>query len=176
MDCRTPMLNAVYDLLQNYPLKKITVDMVLQQSGVSRSTFYRNFTDKYDLMNQYYATFFDEVISGDKDKSWEEATFDIMNFIYTNRQYYAHAFMTEGQNSCSDFFYNASVNYVTERYCDACKISELSPEEHMAVHFYSAGSLQTTKLWIKGEFSISPQEMTRTLCTIMPQLLRENLE
>ena len=42
--------NAFIDLLKREPFSKITTQMILEASGVSRSTFYRHFKDKYDLM------------------------------------------------------------------------------------------------------------------------------
>lgn len=39
-------------LLEKYPFDKITVTMIVQYSRINQSTFYRNYKDKYDLLNQ----------------------------------------------------------------------------------------------------------------------------
>ena len=38
-------------LCRKYPLDKITINMIVEMAGVSKSTFYRHFLDKYDVMN-----------------------------------------------------------------------------------------------------------------------------
>lgn len=44
----TDSFNALF---RKYPLEKITVNMIIENAGVSKSTFYRYFLDKFDVMN-----------------------------------------------------------------------------------------------------------------------------
>lgn len=41
-------------LSRKYTLDQITVNMIAEAAGVSKSTFYRHFLDKYDVMNYNY--------------------------------------------------------------------------------------------------------------------------
>lgn len=46
--------NIIYhflELLKIYPFHKITVSMLITACKINRSTFYRNYEDKYDLLN-----------------------------------------------------------------------------------------------------------------------------
>lgn len=43
--------NQLLSLLETYPFEKITVTMIVQYSRINQSTFYRNYKDKYDLLN-----------------------------------------------------------------------------------------------------------------------------
>ena len=45
---RQRIFDAFNELLNHMPFEKITVEMIINQSGVSKSTFYRYFHDKYD--------------------------------------------------------------------------------------------------------------------------------
>ena len=38
-------------LIRTTPFDKITVEMIIRESKVSKSTFYRHFRDKYDVLN-----------------------------------------------------------------------------------------------------------------------------
>ena len=48
-------------LSRKYSLNKITVNMIIEAAGVSKSTFYRHFLDKYDVMNYNYKRALDEI-------------------------------------------------------------------------------------------------------------------
>ena len=41
-----------WSLLERYPFDKISVKMLIDECRINRSTFYRNYEDKYDLLNQ----------------------------------------------------------------------------------------------------------------------------
>lgn len=178
MDTKKYLLDAFYSLLAAQSFKKITVEMILEKSGVSRSTFYRSFRDKYDLMNQYYANFLNKMVqdSKGKDKSWQDGTCETLAFIYENRQFYSNAFQTEGPNSCFDYLYTENVAFVSHRYLEETKEQSLTPTEKAAVYFYCSGSLQVIKRWVKGEFKNTPEEIAEILCNIMPEILKDKLQ
>ena len=46
---------ALLECLEQMPLQKLTVDQLCQQAMINRSTFYKYYQDKYDLMDQYLA-------------------------------------------------------------------------------------------------------------------------
>ncbi|HAZ05014.1 MAG TPA: TetR/AcrR family transcriptional regulator, partial [Acetobacterium sp.] len=50
MNTKKIIADSMFSLLKTKSFNKITVDKILSESGVSRSTFYRYFSDKYELM------------------------------------------------------------------------------------------------------------------------------
>lgn len=48
------LAEAMKELLDHYPVEKITVTQIVDQCGVTRPTFYRHFKDKYDLVNWHF--------------------------------------------------------------------------------------------------------------------------
>ena len=56
-------LNAIIDgfnrLISEVDFNKISVEMIMKEAGVSRSTFYRYFKDKYDVMNANFKNILD---------------------------------------------------------------------------------------------------------------------
>ena len=48
------LMKALLDLLAEMPFEKISLTDICRVSMVSRSTFYRYFEDKYDLVNWYF--------------------------------------------------------------------------------------------------------------------------
>ena len=51
---------ALFALLEEIPFEKITLTQLCDASMVPRSTFYRYFEDKHDLLCYCFQTFFDE--------------------------------------------------------------------------------------------------------------------
>ena len=45
------MAESIKGLMARMPLDKITVKDIVADCGLTRQTFYRNFQDKYDLVN-----------------------------------------------------------------------------------------------------------------------------
>lgn len=48
---RENIISNFLELLRTYPFHKITVNMLITACKINRSTFYRNFEDKYELLN-----------------------------------------------------------------------------------------------------------------------------
>jgi len=44
---------ALLECLKEYEFRKITVDMLCRKALINRSTFYKYYTDKYELLNRY---------------------------------------------------------------------------------------------------------------------------
>ena len=49
--------DALKRLMAHTPLDKITVKEIVEECGLTRQTFYRNFLDKYDLVNWYSVSY-----------------------------------------------------------------------------------------------------------------------
>lgn len=50
-DIKYKLANAMNECMVSSPVEKITVKEICDTCGVTRQTFYRNFQDKYDLIN-----------------------------------------------------------------------------------------------------------------------------
>ena len=48
------LADAMKQCMTKLPLEKITVKEIVEECGTTRQTFYRNFKDKYDLINWYF--------------------------------------------------------------------------------------------------------------------------
>ena len=57
---RYKLANAMKECMRTAPVEKITVKEIVETCGLTRQTFYRNFQDKYDLINWYFDKIFQE--------------------------------------------------------------------------------------------------------------------
>ena len=51
---RNKFVASMKKLMEAKPLDKITVKEIVENSEMTRQTFYRNFKDKYDLVNWHF--------------------------------------------------------------------------------------------------------------------------
>ena len=51
---REKLAQAIKEEMEQTSLDRITVARIVERAGVTRQTFYRNFKDKYDLVNWHF--------------------------------------------------------------------------------------------------------------------------
>ena len=49
------------DLLEKYPISKITIKSICEKADINRTTFYAHYADQYDLLNQIKQELIDDV-------------------------------------------------------------------------------------------------------------------
>ena len=84
----------------------MTVTQIVQTCGVTRQTFYRNFQDKYDLINWYFDKLLLESFAqmGDGLTVYEGLTRKF-EFIQKERVFFAGAFRSDDHNSLREHDY-----------------------------------------------------------------------
>ena len=60
---RLKIIDSFFYLLEQKPYEEITVVDIVEQAGCSRKTFYRAFSDKSALLNQYLNKVMDDWIT-----------------------------------------------------------------------------------------------------------------
>ena len=94
------LAESMKECMKTTPVEEITVRQICEICGVTRQTFYRNFLDKYDLINWY----FDKLLT----KSFEHmgrgtTVFDSLEkkftYIQKEKAFFAAAFRYDKQNS-----------------------------------------------------------------------------
>ncbi|MGN1013813.1 MAG: TetR family transcriptional regulator [Butyricicoccus sp.] len=103
-------------LLREHPFEKITIQMIAEQTGIIRSTFYRHFKDKQDLMDWIIQRELiepaAELIQRDQII---EALRKMLSTLFEDGAFYRRAMLVTGQNgffesvyhSVSDLMYHA---------------------------------------------------------------------
>lgn len=167
------LAEAMKSCLKTTPVDRITVQKIADTCGVARQTFYRNFLDKYDLINWYFDKLllesFEHMGSGRTVTEGLERKFE---FIQEERVFFAEAFRSDDQNSLKehDFelildFYIRLIEQKTGR----------KPDEELAflLEMYCRGSIYMTVKWVLGGMEEPPEKMAARLVDAMPEKLAE---
>ena len=82
--------------------KKISVQEIAKNSGLTKTTFYNNFRDKYDLAAWIYSTSAEKIMNKiDADGyTWKNSLTDGINYFFDNKDFLKNLMMnTSGQDS-----------------------------------------------------------------------------
>lgn len=79
--------SALFKLIKLYKYSEITVSQIVLESKVSRSSFYRNFIDKDDILRQYLRGVIVELQEESK-KDNEDLFSKLFNYFYENKDLY----------------------------------------------------------------------------------------
>ena len=133
------LARAMKECMKSASVENITVRQITEQCGLTRQTFYRNFLDKYDLINWYFDKLlvksFEHMGQG---KTVYDALVKKFTYIQEEQTFFAAAFRYDSQNSLRehdfelilDFYENLirektgrkpeeNVHYLLEMYCQS---------------------------------------------------------
>ena len=104
------LADAMKRCMKTAPVEKITVKEIVEACGVTRQTFYRNFQDKYDLINWY----FDKILLESfehmgEGKSVYESLVNKFTYIQEEKLFFKAAFKNDDQNCLRDRLYHSLI-------------------------------------------------------------------
>lgn len=168
---RYKLAAAMKECMKTTPVDKITVKHIVEGAGVARQTFYRNFQDKYDLINWYFdklvlASFAQIGVSHTIGESLTQK----LRFIQEEKAFFTGAFRSDAQNSVKehDFalilqFYQDLIARRTSR--------PLTEELQFLLEMYCQGSVYMTVKWILEGMKEPPEEVAQLLVEAIPPKL-----
>ena len=166
------ILDSFNELLKEYPFNKITVKMIIEKSGVSKSTFYRNYLDKYDVMYYSYKRLLDDWMKSHKCHSWRELFLKIFLASKRNKNREKNAFSYIGTNSYSEALYDYSYETV-EKVAERCRGVPLSSEERFKLSLFVYGAVSVNLDYVNGKYDSPPEEIADQMYEAMPDSLRD---
>ncbi len=158
-------------------IDRITVQDIVNNCGYSPATFYRNFSDKYDLIAWDHTRSVAEIMGRISDSySWKQTLADGANWFFSEREYLANLFShTSGHDSF--------IRYMTEINFDALKKhivtvsgkENLTAKEELLIRAYCLGTVCLTCEWILGKHDATPEEIADLYESSLPEPLKQYL-
>ena len=167
------LARAMKECIQTTPVENITVKQITEKCELTRQTFYRNFLDKYDLINWY----FDKLLTKSfehmgRGKTVYDALVKKFTYIQEEQTFFAAAFRYDNQNSLRqhDFelildFYENLIRENTGR--------SLDEDTHFLLEMYCQSSIFMTIKWVLGEMECTPEKLAQILVMGMPGKLEK---
>lgn len=165
------VFHALYELMEERDFAKLTVGDIVDRAGVSRSTFYRCFEDKYDVVNWSFKRF-KNIRLQDKDKyfSFDSSLRVMLRYLAEHRRYFAHALRYTGQSSLRDFMYETNEEYMVQCWSEAHG-DQLDYAVRAAIQFSSAGMSKIVERWVLDGCGQSVEDVAAAIVSLVPEPL-----
>jgi AcrR family transcriptional regulator len=173
MDSRKRIADAMRALMRSRRARDISFGALLSESDVSRSTFYRHFKDKSDLIGYCYVRDLERLYAEKKDLCWPEMSAAIFDMLYADKKYYSNLFYNIKQ--VNDRMLAHSVRLYEGKYLAFSGKASLSAEEGIIIRQYCAGALRYVTEWVQGGMREPPSAVSRCMCDGMPRILAQCL-
>ena len=167
---------AMKECMETVLVENITVKQITEKCGLTRQTFYRNFMDKYDLINWYFEKLltksFEHMGQG---KTVYDALVKKFTYIQEEQTFFAAAFRYDEQNSLREHDFQLILEFYENLICE--KTGKVSEENiHYLLEMYCQSSIYMTVKWVTGEVTCTPEELASILVDGMPGKLTEIFE
>ncbi len=155
------LIEALRELLKEYPLDKITIKKITDKCGVSRNTFYYHFQDIYELTMKLFVNATDALVKRyEKEKNWEGGFLEGLNMLYDNKKMIYNAYKSINRESMRIFMHsvlNIHAEIIIKKEIDWKLYSTRTLE--VAVEFYTNAISGAVLNWIESGMKESPKEL-----------------
>lgn len=171
MKTREIIIDSAFKLLCEKKFSKISVQDIIDKAGCSRFTFYKYFSDKYELMHLYYRSAINSLLFEQYDGSnFVTIQAEIFQFVRENGNYFSNVKEYSGVES----FWNFLTDYTWEffktvRYINLER-NLLNEKEKMEMHFVVEGAVSVFRKYVEqSQLPLSPLEISGLLCQHYPK-------
>lgn len=165
------LARTMKECMQSTSVENITVKQITEKCGLTRQTFYRNFLDKYDLINWYFDKLlvksFEHMGEG---KTVYEGLCKKFQYIEEEKLFFKAAFRNDQQNCLREHDFQLILAFYTRQIEEKTK-EPISENLRFLLEMYCQGSIYMTVQWVLGERKSTPQEMAKALVSAMPSEL-----
>ena len=167
------LARAMKECMKVTSVENITVKQITEKCGLTRQTFYRNFQDKYDLINWYFdkllAKSFEHMGQG---RTVYDALVKKFTYIQEEQTFFAAAFRYDEQNSLRQHDFELILEFYETIICE--KTGKIPGENiQFLLEMYCQSSIYMTIRWVTGELTCTPEKLALLLVDGMPGKLAE---
>lgn len=172
-DIKYKLANAMKECMVSAPVEKITVKEIVDTCGITRQTFYRNFQDKYDLINWYFGKILTESFRQmGKGETVYKSLVNKFEYIQMEQLFFRAAFKNDEQNNLKDHDFELIRQFYIDQIEDKSH-RKISEKLLFQLEMYCQGSVFMTTQWVLGNRQYTPQELARLLTDSMPADLKK---
>ena len=161
--------DSMKQLMAHTPLDRITVLQIVENCGATRQTFYRNFKDKYDLVNWYFDRIAQKTIRQmGVSLTLREALVKKFEYMIQDRPFFISALSSRDYNNLMDYDYRCILAFYRSV---AQANGPVTDDIQFLLEFYCHGSMDMTAAWVRNGMGETPSAMAERLIEAMPQKL-----
>ena len=155
-------------LMETQSFDKISTSDILRQSGVSRSTFYRKYRDKYDLLTNNYQILLNESIGKiQQGLSYKASFFKLYKALQGYPSFFKNALASREPNGLRNYILRQSYDIFS--YLLRKQGIDMEDEYYkLLVMGYLEGALEATCVWVQQGMKMPLEKLFRISYELMP--------
>lgn len=153
-------------LMVERPFEEITVGEIVKKAGVNRSTYYRHFERKEDIILYFLNGLSQDILEWDKEQK-PDFREHLVN-MYRHYRNHKEQMLTIYKNGLSFLFLD-----VLKKYLGTNKTEPLDMMYNVAFHI--GGTFNHFLLWLSRDMSDTPEEMANYTLAVLPKDLTEHM-
>ena len=170
------IMNAFLDLLNQYPLDKITVKDIVTASGISRNTFYYHYQDIYALLQAIFNTVTEKVLQEDVT-TWQESLRSCTQFALENRRAVYHVYRSAHREQLERYLYRVTEERMERLIHHLTENTPISEEDvHYLTLFYKCAVVGILLEWLNADMKGDVDRLISRMGTLLEGSLRLSLE
>lgn len=161
---------AFFALLKEKSFSEITVTDLVKKSGVARASYYRNFSSKEDIIQEYLLNLRKEVeyilslsVKNPEENYISQESVAIHLSVYLKEK---HAILLLCDNGFSVFFQEETNRYAEEKFGDM----PYSSIERYQIYFMAGAFFNVALQWLRDGAKESPAEMAQLLLEMIGKI------
>lgn len=151
-------------LMEDKPYSEISIGEITQKAGVNRSTYYRNFDCKEDIIKRFYISIMDSYL--------ETINGNINMETYLTGMF--HAFLAKKkqvmliyQNNVSYIFFDTLNSYFAEHITK--DTGAASFRDTFSLYYHTGGIFNSLLFWFSNNMEPSPEELAKLSVYLIPE-------
>lgn len=176
MNLRKEIETAMLDLIDTNRLDSITIQMVCEKADVSKTSFYRYYQDKYDLVNRTFDRILPEGLDQlGKNIKWSEALNLIFDALGRRRNFLRQAYGSDDANSLGNHTEEVYVKLIKTLLLN--KAVDVNKDEFaFSIKFFSISMARFTKDWVQKGGSDTKENLIKLVAKAAPFVIYPYLD
>ncbi|MDO4537472.1 MAG: TetR family transcriptional regulator [Coriobacteriales bacterium] len=162
IDVESLVIDTLLSLVegQGVPLERVTVKRLLEESGVSRQTFYNHFLDKNDLICQVYEQRMVRAFNGAQEGfAYRDELVAALREMRAHGTFLRQACKMSGQNCLAQHMLERATNFDLEWHQRLWGEDPMPEELRLATVYHVTASVQMSLSWILSGFAANEEEL-----------------
>lgn len=154
------LADGLLHICQTVSLEKITIKQLLDETNVSRQTFYNHFQDKNDLIQYIYLSKIIPLYStSDHMIDFHTSLLDTLYRIKKYHKFMKEACLISGQNCLKDYIFEHCKQFDLEWHQKLYGSTPMPDALRFATEYHATASSSMTLSWILSDMPASCEEM-----------------
>ena len=171
---RDAIFDAFSTLLSSKSYTRITIQEIIDEANIGRSTFYSHFETKDELLKSLRTDTFDKMHSNNPTLSSgnpHSMILDVLYHIKENEKIIKGVFLSESGELFMNYFKNYFSNHIEQHLFASYNERIMDIPKDFLINHISGSFLEMVKWWVSRNMKQTPEELTSYFISVISPVI-----